>query len=138
MKHDAPVAEVMTPHPRCARTDQKLSDVRAALADSRVHHLPIVDGQRLVGIISITDLLEYGFRPRDTHQNLDEYLDAHFSIEQLMQSDVVTLPNNSTVHDAAKVLTTGKLHAVPVVDDAGNLVGIVTSTDLVSYLASQT
>jgi CBS domain-containing protein len=137
MKNDAPVAEVMTPHPRSVRIDQQLSDARAALADHRIHHLPIVDGQRLVGIISITDLLEYGFRPRDTHQNLDEYLDAHFSIKQIMQSEVVTLPNNSTIHDAAKVLATGSLHAVPVVDDKGDLIGIVTSTDLVSYLASQ-
>ncbi len=137
MKHDSPVAEVMTPHPRSVRIDQQLSDVRAALADHRIHHLPIVDGQRLVGIISITDLLEYGFRPRDTHQNLDDYLDAHFSIAQIMQADVNTIPSNSTVHDAAKALTTGSLHAVPVVDGDGNLVGIVTSTDLVSYLASQ-
>ena len=138
MKNDAPVAEVMTPHPRSVRIDQQLSDARAALADHRIHHLPIVDGQRLVGIISITDLLEYGFRPRDTHQNLDDYLDTHFSIEQIMQSDVVTIPSDSTVHDAAKALSTGALHAVPVVDDNGNLIGIVTSTDLVSYLASQT
>jgi len=137
MKNDSPVAEVMTPHPRSVQIDQQLSDVRAALADHRIHHLPIVDGQRLVGIVSITDLLEYGFRPRDTHQNLDDYLDAHFSIEQIMQADVVTIPNNSTIHDAAKALTTGSLHAVPVVDSEGNLVGIVTSTDLVSYLASQ-
>ena len=137
MEHDSPVAEVMTPHPRSVRIDQQLSDVRAAMADHRIHHLPIVDGQRLVGIISITDLLEYGFRPRDTHQNLDDYLDAHFSIEQIMQADVVTIPNDSTIHDAAKALTTGNLHAVPVVDGEGSLVGIVTSTDLVSYLASQ-
>jgi len=137
MKHDLPVAEVMTPHPRSVRTDQKLSDARAALADNRIHHLPVTDGTRLVGIISVTDLLEYGFRPRDTHQNLDDYLDAHFSIEQIMQSDVVTIPNDSTIHDAAKALTTGSLHAVPVVDSDGNLAGIVTSTDLVSYLASQ-
>ncbi len=137
MNSNAPVAEVMTPHPRSVQIDQKLSDVRAALADYRIHHLPVVDGKRLVGIISITDLLEFGFRPRDTHEDLDEYLDEQFSIEQIMQKDVVTIPSNSTVRDAAQTLMTGTLHAAPVVDDDHNLVGIVTSTDLISYLVSE-
>jgi CBS domain-containing protein len=127
----------MTPHPRAVRITEKLSDVRRALADSRIHHLPVVDGKRLVGIISTTDLIEYGFRPRDSHEDLDEYLDEHFSIEQIMHADVVTIPSDSTVRDAARALTTGTLHSVPVVDEARNLVGIVTSTDLVSYLMSQ-
>jgi len=138
MNSNAPLAEVMTPHPRSVQIGQKLSDVRAALADYRVHHMPVVDGKRLVGIISMTDLLEFGFRPRDSHEDLDAYLDEQFSIAQIMQSDVVTIPSNSTVVDAARALRTGSLHALPVVDESGNLVGIVTSTDLVSYLLSLT
>ena len=137
MNTDVPLAEVMTPHPRSVQIDQKLSDVRAALSDYRIHHLPVVEGRRLVGIISVTDLLEFGFRPRATHEDHDDYLDEHFSIEQIMQSNVVTIPSNSTVHDAAHTLSTGALHAAPVVDEDNRLVGIVTSTDLVSYLVSQ-
>lgn len=136
MNSNAPLAEVMTPHPRSVQIGQKLSDVRAALADYRVHHLPVVDGKCLVGIISMTDLLEFGFRPRDSHEDLDTYLDEQFSIPQIMQADVMTIPSNSTVVDAARALRTGSLHALPVVDEGGNLVGIVTSTDLVSYLLS--
>lgn len=137
MSSDVPVAEVMTPHPRSVQIDDKLSDVRSALADYRVHHLPVLEGKRLVGIISMTDLLEFGFKPRDSHEDLDAYLDRQFSIEQIMIADVVAIPSNSTVLDAARALSTGALHAMPVVDDDDNLVGIVTSTDLVSYLVSQ-
>jgi len=137
MKNNAPVAEVMTPHPRSVQINQKLSDVRAALADGRMHHLPVVDGQRLVGIITMTDLLEFGFEPRDPQENRDEFLDEHFQIGQIMQTELVKIPSDSTVRDAAKALTTGTLHAVPVVDDDQNLIGIVTSTDIVSYLLSQ-
>jgi CBS domain-containing protein len=137
MKKNTPVAEVMTPHPRSVQISQKLSDVRAALADGRMHHLPVVDGQRLVGIITMTDLLEFGFEPRTPQENRDEYLDQHFQIGQIMQTELVTIPSDSTVRDAAKALTTGTLHAVPVVDENQNLIGIVTSTDIVSYLLSQ-
>lgn len=137
MNVDLPVAEVMTPHPRTVQLGDKISDVRNALADGRMHHLPVLDGQLLVGIISTTDLLEFGFAPRDSHENVDEYLDAHFRIEQVMETSVVTIPSDSTVRDAAEALATGRLHAVPVVKDDDQLVGIVTSTDIVSYVVSQ-
>ena len=137
MDVEVPVREVMTPHPRAVQLGDKISDVRAALADGRLHHLPVLDGRRLVGIISTTDLLEFGFAPRDSHDNVDDYLDEHFRIEQVMQTSVVTIPSNSTVRDAAEALTTGSLHAVPVVKDDGELVGIVTSTDIVSYVVSK-
>jgi len=137
MKHDEPVAEVMTKHPRSVQVTALIGDVRAALADRRLHHLPIVDGEKLVGLISTSDLLEFGFEPRDSHKDLDDYLNEHFSIQQIMQTDLVTIPSDSTVRDAARALTTGDLHAVPVVGDNDKLVGIVTSTDIVSYLLSQ-
>ena len=136
MNRDAPVAEVMTPHPRSVQVNQKISDVRAALDDGRVHHLPVVDGKRLVGIISTTDLVELGFRPRDSHEDLDAYLDQHFSIRDIMRTDVRTLPTNSTVREAARALCTGALHAVPVVDEDHHLLGIVTTTDIASFVAS--
>jgi len=137
MNVDLPVAEVMTPHPRAVQVTARISEVRAALADGRVHHLPVLDGRRLVGIITTTDLLEFGFAPRDSHADLDQYLDANFNIRQVMQADPVSLPSDSTIRDAARVLTTGQLHAVPVVRDNHELVGIVTSTDIVSFVVSQ-
>lgn len=135
MNRRAPVAEVMTPHPRSVQIDQQVSDVRKALEDGRVHHLPVVDGKRLVGIISTTDLLGLGFRPRDSHEDLDTYLNRQYSIGDIMRTNLVTVPSDSTIQDAARALCTGALHAVPVVDDANNLLGIVTTTDIASYIA---
>ena len=137
MKNDAPVAEVMTPHPRSVQVTQQISDVRAALTDGNLHHLPVVDDHRLVGIISTTDLLEFGFKPHNSHGDLDKYLNQNFQISQIMHTELVTIPNDSTVRDAAQALTTGARHAVPVVDESQNLIGIVTSTDIISYFLSQ-
>ena len=137
MNRDAPVAEVMTPHPRSVQVDQQISDVRAALEDGRVHHLPVVEGKRLVGIISTRDLLELGFKPRRARDDLDAYLNENFSIWSIMQTDVTSIPSDSTVRDAARALCTGALHAVPVVDENHQLVGIVTTTDIASFVASK-
>ena len=54
-----------------------------------------------------------------------------------METNLHTLPVKSTVEDAARVLSDGGFHSVPVVDDKGNLEGIVTSTDLIRFLRDQ-
>ena len=65
---------------------------------------------------------------------MDAYLDHQFSIEGLMKKDLETLSLKSTIADAAEILSDGNFHAVPIVNDAGELEGLVTSTDLIRYL----
>ena len=61
-------------------------------------------------------------------------LDHQFNLEDVMTTELVTLPDSATVHDAAEVLGRGGLHSVMVIDITGELAGIVTTTDLVRYL----
>ena len=65
---------------------------------------------------------------------MDAYLDNQFSIEGIMQKNVRTLPPNSTIAEVADALSDGSTRAIPIVDDEKNLVGLVTSTDLIRYL----
>jgi len=51
-----PVGEVMTPKPLTCRPDTSLDEVRHVMRDKHIRHLPVVDGTRLVGIVSIGDL----------------------------------------------------------------------------------
>jgi len=51
-----------------------------------------------------------------------------------MTKDLKMLAMQSAIADAAGALSDGKYHAAPVVDDAGNLIGLVTSTDLIRHL----
>jgi CBS domain-containing membrane protein len=51
-----------------------------------------------------------------------------------MKKDLKTLSTKSTIADAAEVLSDGNFHAVPVVDKDEDLIGLVTSTDLIRYL----
>ncbi len=68
---------------------------------------------------------------------MDAYLDHQFSVEGLMKKDLKTIPEKSTIADAADALSDGDYHAVPVVNDEGGLVGLVTSTDLIRFLRAQ-
>ena len=114
---------------------QSVSDVRKLSATNAFHHVPVVSGKKRVGLISAGDILGISVEGlgSDT-RSMDAYLDPPFSIEKIMSRDLRTLPIQSTIAQAADALAHGDIHALPVVDAAGDLAGIVTSTDLIRYL----
>ncbi len=74
---DLSVAEVMQPPPTCA-TDDPLREVMGKMTRERLRHLVVVDGDRLVGILSIGDLVKYRLDELETETGvLRDYLTAH-------------------------------------------------------------
>lgn len=138
MKKHEPISHVMSTHLVTVHHGDPASKVRRLAAEHGVHHIPVVKGDQLVGIISSSDILRVSFG--DTFQAderaVDATLDHTFTIEQLMKKDPVTLTDGATIRDAAEILAKGEFHAVPVVHGT-RLVGIVTSTDLIRYLLEQ-
>lgn len=137
MKRNEPVSRIMTTQIVTVHTGQRLSEVRTAMTDGTFHHVPVVSGKKLIGMLSATDLLrvtyEYGV---DDRQN-DTVLDHTVAIRELMTTTPVTLRDSGTIRDAVGILAEGRFHSLPVVDDAGDLVGLVTTTDLLRYLLEQ-
>ncbi len=132
-----PVSKIMAVDPITIGREQTLSDVRHLLASERIHHLPVVEGTRLVGMISSTDVLTAMSSLDSDDAASRALLDKTVSIDDLMVRDLVTISDRGTVRDAAQALSAGGFHALPVADTAGNLVGIVTSTNLIQYLLDQ-
>jgi len=138
MKKNEPISKVLTRNPITTHVAQKVSDVRKLLAEHGFHHVPVVSGKKLLGMISASDILGISIEGVGSDQaSMDAYLDHQFTIEKLMRTDLETLPEKSTVADAANVLANGDIHAVPVVGKSNELVGIVTSTDLIRFLRDQ-
>ena len=133
MKRNEPITRIMTKSPVTVHLGQKLSDVHAVMREGGFHHVPVVSGNKLVGILTSTDLLrvsyEYGTDPRQTETVLDHTV----SIEQLMNAPI-TLKKDQQVRDAVEAFTSGAFHSLPVVDDDGNLMGIVTTTDVLRHV----
>jgi CBS domain-containing protein len=130
-----PITTVMTTNLVSVDCGQPMSEVYFVLKDAPFQHVPVLDGDMPVGIISSTDVLKLVYDIDGTsEQMLTTMLDHQFNLDDAMSTNLVTLPESATVHDAAEVLAEGKLHSVLVVDVAGGLVGIVTTTDLVRYL----
>ncbi|WP_396170531.1 CBS domain-containing protein, partial [Flavobacterium sp.] len=59
-----------------------------------------------------------------------------FSVEQVMTKNLTTIFPETTIKEAAEILSKNEFHALPVIEN-GSLVGIVTTTDLIKYLIDQ-
>lgn len=136
MKQLDPISHVMTTNLKTVQIHQKLSEVRRIFIENQLHHVPVVHDRKLIGLISTTDMLRLNLAVSDINSwSIDTMLDQQFSIEQVMQRNLVTIDIRSTVRKAAHLLSDGVFHSLPVVDKDNNLVGIITSTDLIRYLA---
>lgn len=137
MKHNEPVHKIMANDPISVHEKQRVSDVHRIMVERGIHHVPVVSGDRFIGLISATDLLRvsWGDTNKQDPRQIDALLDT-LTIREVMQEDIITIGRTDTVRRAAELLSQGSYHSLPVLDD-GALVGMVTSTDIIEYLLEQ-
>jgi CBS domain-containing protein len=135
MSLDRAVSEFMQTDVQVVDINATVSQVRTIMTEHALHHVPVLENERLVGMLSFTDLMGIGFGPDvGSKTPFVEVIDQQYPIEDLMESAMVTIGARQTLSEAAKRLSTGSFHSLPVVDGNGNLVGIITSTDLIRHL----
>lgn len=105
-----------------------LSEAARLLKANRIHHLPVVEEGRLLGIVTDTDLRNATLRGA-----AGEEVGVPRAVGEIMTRDVVTLSPEDTIDDAMLILSRQRLGALPVVDGV-RLVGIVAKTDVLSAL----
>lgn len=113
-----------------------LKEARNLLESNNIRHLPVVHGEELKGIISLTDIHRISFGGNFGQGEVDEAIFDMLSIEQVMSHHPKTIDANDTIKEVAELLAVEEFHAVPVTEE-GKLVGIVTTTDLIKYLIEQ-
>ena len=106
-----------------------LAEARSLMHDNRIHHIPVVDGEQLVGLITLTNVLAAtdSFL-RDDKSRIHA---VEIGIEDAMVTDVATVDVNASLRHAALFLERHKIGCLPVLDD-DKLVGIITDTDFVA------
>jgi CBS domain-containing protein len=139
MKRNEPVSKIMSTNLVTVRHGEPISKVRELIREHGIHHIPVVSGQKLVGMISNSDVLRVSFGAafNTDERAVDATLDHTMTIEQLMQKDPISVRENAPIREAAAVLVKGDFHSLPVVGEGNKLVGLVTSTDLIRYLLEQ-
>jgi acetoin utilization protein AcuB len=96
----------------------------------KIRHLPVVEGDRLVGIVSDRDLKKAAPSPfdRDTAEEFVRFTSA-VTVKEVMSKEVVTTSPHCPIEEAAALMFEKRIGALPVVQE-GRLVGIITETDV--------
>ncbi len=126
------VSKLMTTEVRTAAPGTTLSEIGEMLVEERCHHVPILDGGRVVGMISSRDLVDAA-RARDADTLSDSEAGAVTAAE-VMSTDLQTIEPDGSIDVAIQRIGEGDIHALIVLDRDDALVGIVTHRDLLRYL----
>jgi len=121
------VGKRMTRNPKTVSPDDPLSLAAGILREHRFHHLPVVEGGRLVGILSDADLRNASFAaiPAEGGPAGDR------PVREAMRTEVWSVTPDDSVEDALLILTREKFGALPVLS-GDRLVGIITRADLLN------
>jgi len=128
---DLPISRFMTRPLVTIGPGDTLVAATAVMEERDVHHLLVVEGERMVGILSSADLLKLALMAPTPAETLD------IRVREVMQSRVAVLRDTATLHEAARALTLGGFHAMPVLAADDSPIGMVTTSDLVSILLRQ-
>ena len=123
--------DLITVHPK-----DTLQDVKGIFEKHRIHHLPVVEFKKLVGIISKTDLLHYQRNYSEVPYK-DVFEDSRlkaYSVGEVMTKGMATLSPDDRIDVAIEVFRENILHAIPIVN-GGELVGLLTTHDIIDALA---
>jgi len=138
MKKNETISNVMSNNIIAVQQGQSLSEVRHKMMDSNIHHIPVLAGQQLVGMVSFTDMMKLNVVINGADdRTIDAIIDQQFQIKDVMSKELKTLGIKDTIRQASDILSENNFHAIPVTNGSGELQGIVTSSDLICYLSSQ-
>lgn len=107
--------------------ESTLAEVREIMLTKHIHHIPIVggdNGRKLVGMVTSWDLVKLG-------RSASEY--AEIKVKEIMTERIAALDPDQHLGAVADILMRHLFHAVPIVNDDHDLVGIITSTDIIKY-----
>ncbi|WP_312461717.1 HPP family protein [Comamonas sp.] len=135
--------DVMSHPVHATRPESSIKDAWSLMQQHRVKALPVVDAaQRVVGIITATDLLNHALTatPAALSSKLKHWVlrkkDAGQLVGDLMTAEVSQVGSYDRMVDLIAVFSRAKLHHVPVVNQQGKLVGIISQTDLMREMAA--
>jgi len=126
------VKDRMTPHPVMASSETNVAEAFKLMKDNNIRRLPVVDKNKLVGIVTLNDLHQSAPSSATTLSKHElNYLLAKTKIKEILgKMELITVNQNAYIEVAASMLRENKIGAMPVVDDDGKLVGIITETDI--------
>lgn len=132
----ARVGDIMKRQIVSVAAGDRLSTVEDIMTLGGVRHMPVVNAGRLVGVVSERDLLRASLSNVQAAAHDDRRAFLHgVEIRSVMSSPPIVVDPKATLRRAARLMADNKIGCLPVVSGDGELVGLVTETDLLLYIA---
>jgi len=133
MKKDEPIFNLMTKELITLNLSDTLYTAEKRLKTNHIRHIPVVEGEALIGLVSLSDLKRISFIDAYNQEGtVDTAIYNMLSINDLMIKKPITVRSDTTILEVSKLFANTEFHSLPVVDE-GKLVGIITTTDLLHY-----
>lgn len=130
------VRDRMTTDVKTVQMDTSVAEAFRMMKDNNIRRLPVLDKDKLVGIITLTDLNQAAPSSATTLSIHElNYLLAKTKIKDILpkKQKVITVRPENYIETAAKIMRSNKISGLPVLDNE-KLVGIVTETDIFDAL----
>jgi CBS domain-containing protein len=116
------VRDVMTARPRCAAPDTPLTEVAQLMETQDVGAIPVLDGDRLAGMITDRDIVLRAIAKGKDPQGM--------ATSEISSGELVTVGPDHDLADALHLMAQHQVRRLPVVDDENRLVGMVSQADI--------
>lgn len=136
MQSTTPIFKIMTKNPEIVQPSDTMEEVRKIFERRGFHHIPVVEDKVLVGLVSYTDYLQLIRTVFDNNQeqHVNEKVLHATIVKEVMTKSLLCLTKEDSVETALRIFKANQFHSLPVVDDNGHLVGIITTYDLMKVL----
>lgn len=127
-----PVADIMTPYLLTCSPWTTLAEAHDTMAKNHIRRLPVIDEDRLVGIITREDVLAAESTKGIDRKSTEELRRRRsaVAVQAVMSKKPVTVHEGDTIGRAAELMMDNKIGSVPVVNADGKVAGIVTESDV--------
>ena len=115
------IQEAMTPNPTTVEPKTTVQEAARSMKSEDVGSLPIVDGDKLVGVITDRDL---------AIRVVAEGRGTDTTVGEIASKDVVTVDPQQSIDDATRLMAEHQVRRLPVVEEDGRLVGILAQADV--------
>ncbi len=126
-------SEIMSDKVIVIPKDMPISEAWEVMKSNNVRHLPVVENSLLIGLCSSSSILFRSILSKDGR--LEKIKDE--TVEQVMEDEVITTQAHVDIRKVAYMMSEYNLGCLPIMSEAGNLIGIVTLSDIVKRLSEE-
>lgn len=122
MANQRNVRDLMTTNPECVTDKDTIRDVARIMKNEDTGVVPVVDGRRIIGLITDRDIVVRGIAEGKDIENV--------RVNELMTKSVRTVREDADLNDVLRMMSGAEIRRVPVVNASDEIVGIVSIGDI--------